>query len=109
MKIFVDDYRPTPRGWECAHNVTEAIRKIFTSPENIEVIALDHDISESSETFFAVAYFLYSHASQFDILHKPLIYIHTGNPVAAQQMLELLRDKYECKVIDYTEILARRL
>jgi hypothetical protein len=38
MKLWIDDYRPAPAGWQRAKTVTEAIRMIATAPEDITAI-----------------------------------------------------------------------
>ena len=68
LKLFVDDIRPAPEGWQQARTVTDAIR--FLHKFEVEEISLDHDISyavevagtqrpfPSPETFMAVAYYI---------------------------------------------------
>lgn len=101
MKLYIDDIRPAPEGWQQARTVTDAIKTIARFANEIDEISLDHDISysvsvagtlrpfPSPETFQAVAYFisvLYGH-----IENKPRITIHTANPVGALELQAILQ------------------
>ena len=49
MKIWLDDLRPSPQGYETAKSVNEAIRLIETAEKEeneIEIIDLDHDLGD---------------------------------------------------------------
>lgn len=98
VKLFVDDSRPAPKGWERARTVTEAIRILATGL--VSEISLDHDIAcydpihylehPSPETFFAVVYYLALIPKE----QRPKIRIHTGNVSIGRQMAELLQIPY---------------
>ncbi len=50
MKIYLDDYRPIPEGWEGARNSSEfkaLIEKAKSESIEIEEIALDNDLGEN--------------------------------------------------------------
>lgn len=100
MKLFVDDIRPAPEGWQQARTVTDAIKCLAHFAESIEEISLDHDISyavevagmqrpfPSPESFQAVAYFIAVLYGQVE--KKPAITIHTANPVGARELENIL-------------------
>ena len=53
MKIYLDDRRVIPEGWEGARNSGEfkaLIARAETEKINIEAIAFDHDLGEFDET-----------------------------------------------------------
>ena len=49
MKLWIDDLRPAPEGWEHIHSVWEAIGTILLEEEEIEIISLDHDAGDYAE------------------------------------------------------------
>lgn len=113
MKLFVDDLRKPPDGWEVARTNTDAIRILATCP--VDEVSLDHDIMVpeyggdsahaklviarmSAETFMPVAYYLalaakYSHWS-YDY-EQPKIRFHTGNLAMGQKMAEIIGVKFD--------------
>lgn len=101
MKLFVDDIRKCPQGWQLARTVSSAIA--WLSRGVVEEISLDHDIQCSHpgcyvdcglESFMAVAHYL---ALMPD---RPVIRIHTGNVVAGRQMADLLGVQYNNEIFD---------
>ena len=83
MKIWLDDLRVAPDGYETAKSVNEAIDLIEECEQNgeeIEVLDLDHDAIKlldylaERETFYPVE-------------------IHTANPVGRENMYRML-DRY---------------
>ena len=71
MKLYIDDIRPAPDGWQQARTVTDAIRFIEQFGLEVDEISIDHDISyavevagtqrpfPSPENFTAVARYIY--------------------------------------------------
>lgn len=100
MRLYIDDIRPAPEGWQQARTVTDAIRFIAMFGEQITDISLDHDISyavevagtqrpfPSPEDFTAVAWYIKSVYEGADIA----ITIHSANPVGAERIREILKD-----------------
>ncbi|SEA17329.1 hypothetical protein SAMN05216349_10616 [Oribacterium sp. KHPX15] len=91
MKIWVDDLRPVPTGYEWAKSVNQAISLIKKAEENhelIEILDLDHDLGDyyldggdaiklldwlaERETFYPIS-------------------IHTANPVGRANMERMIR------------------
>lgn len=108
MKLWVDDFRDAPDDtWNTARTTEEAIRAIATM--EFDEISLDHDIENRPETFQPVAYFIgvkyFIHIIKdgekfyrMDMTNKnihspndvPKITIHSGNPVGAKNMADIL-------------------
>lgn len=101
MKLYIDDIRPAPEGWQQARTVTDAIKTINRFASEITDISLDHDISmavsvggeyrpfPSPETFQAVAYFICVMWEHLE--NKPNIIIHTANPVGGAELRAILK------------------
>jgi len=104
VKLYVDDLRKCPEGWDLARNNTDAIRTIYwNSP--LEEISIDHDIcvpfsgelSEGvkrrlmigGETFQPVVYYIIAMAPE---LRPKKITMHTANVHAGKLMVDLMRD-----------------
>ena len=93
MKLFVDDLRECPEGWELARTINEAIRILATG--YVEEVSLDYDIRcnhntkkpHCCETFEAVAYYI----AKIDYL--PIIHYHTGNILGKQKMTDILKSR----------------
>lgn len=100
MKLYVDDIRPAPEGWQQARTVTDAIKFLSNFGNQVTEISLDHDISyavevagtqrpfPSPENFQAVAYFIAVMFGQVE--KKPEIVIHTANPVGGRELANIL-------------------
>lgn len=98
MRLYVDDIRRCPDGWHLVRSVTEAIRILATM--EVEEISLDHDIAhykqvgeaglsvafDCNETYEAVAWYLALMPSD----KRPIIHIHTANPVGEEKMRAIL-------------------
>lgn len=89
MKLWVDDIRACPNGWELARTNSEAIRALSTGL--VTEISLDHDIMSiipetgqpTGETFAAIVYYMML------MEHKPIVYFHSGNIGATQMLAEM--------------------
>lgn len=94
MKLYVDDMRVCPAGWEVARTAEEAIRKIATFPGWIEAISLDHDAGAESRdpdsTFQSVAYFIGEKYRNALARAIPRIYLHTNNPRGREVLKNIL-------------------
>jgi hypothetical protein len=97
VKLYVDDIRACPEGWNLARTATAAIR-ILAQFEVTEV-SLDHDICHQvpmrpdvvapvvcEETFEAVAWFIAAMPKEI----RPQVKFHTANPDGAQKMASVL-------------------
>lgn len=90
MKLYVDDLRECPEGWEVARTVTDAIRTL--ADQEVEEVSLDHDIAFQGrhglelETFEGVAWYIAA------MKQPPRVTIHTANAPAAARMAAILKD-----------------
>ena len=77
MKIFLDDVRLCPKGYEGVKTVEDFERLVLANRERIEEISLDYDLSSSgsARTGLAACDFLVKQN-----IHCPLIKIHSDHP-----------------------------
>jgi hypothetical protein len=99
MKLFVDDLRDCPEGWQIARNVSAAIG--WLSRGVVDEISLDHDIACKHpgcyvdcqlEDFTAVAEYVAL------MNPRPVVRIHTGNVVAGRKMADILGIQYNNEI-----------
>lgn len=89
MKLFVDDERECPKGWELARDPETAIR-ILATRDDITDISLDHDAGDKG-TFQPVAYFIGEKFNNNTFWADDLgIVIHSANPVGAKKLRDIL-------------------
>ncbi len=102
MKLYVDDLRRCPEGWELARTNTEAIRLLSTG--YVEEISIDHDICVPNiefisavvkkrlqigqETFQPVVYYITQMKPEF---RPKKITMHTANAPAGENMILLMQ------------------
>lgn len=81
MKIFLDDVRLCPKGYEGVKTVEDFERLVLANRERIEEISLDYDLSSSgsARTGLAACDFLVKQN-----IHCPLIKIHSDHPSAVK-------------------------
>jgi len=104
MKLYVDDIRKCPEGWQLARTNDRAI--YFLHNCNVEEISIDHDIcfydrpkrilEPSDETFRPVAYYIAVMPAE----RRPKkITLHTANPWGAKELKAILNQVgIECEV-----------
>lgn len=86
MRVWLDDVRPAPPGWEWVKHADEAIRLLQTG--KVTEISLDHDLGfPVTETGYDVLVWLEREiaSEQWD-RPAPTIHIHTRNPVGWVRM-----------------------
>ena len=84
MKVFLDDERPTPDGWERVYWPDEAIR-LLTSVA-VEEISLDHDLGDDTRgTGYDVILWI-EEAVALRGFWPPKITVHSANSSAASKM-----------------------
>jgi len=102
VKLYVDDLRKCPEGWELARTNTEAIRLLATG--YVEEISIDHDIcvpnvefiSEGvkkrlqigQETFQPVVYYIIAMNPEF---RPKKVTMHTANTDAGMKLVQMLQ------------------
>jgi hypothetical protein len=99
MKLFIDDIRPAPEGWQQARTVTDAIRFLAMFGKEVDEISIDHDISyavevagtirpfPSPENFSAVARYI---CAAYVPVKK--VIIHSDNPVGALEISKIFKE-----------------
>jgi len=97
MRLYIDDLRRCPDGWELARMNTEAIRILATG--FVTEVSIDHDIIAcpkpccglrmGQETFQPVAFYI---ACMPEELRPQKINFHTANEPAAIRMMGILKD-----------------
>ncbi len=90
MKIWVDDLRPVPAGYEWAKSVNQAIslvEKAETNGETIEVLDLDHDLGDFY-TDGGDAIKLLDWLAERGTFYP--VRIHTANPVGRENMERMI-------------------
>lgn len=95
MKIWVDDLRPVPQGYEGAKSVNEAIELIRKAEKNgieIEVLDLDHDLGDYSKDG-GDAIKLLDWLAERETFYP--IEIHTANPVGRANMERMINRFWE--------------
>jgi len=105
MRVYLDDEREAPKGWERVYTPDQAITLLRTG--NVEVISLDHDLGEMSRscytspiTGYDVLTFI-EEAVINDSFVPPKILIHTANPSARDKMMAGVRSimkRYNAKI-----------
>lgn len=117
MKLYIDDIRPAPEGWQQARTVTDAIRFLAQFKDQIDEISIDHDISytvevagtqrpfPSPENFTAVAYFI-GEIWKNHLDTQPKITIHSANPVGTQSIARILSFDYDlgCETVPASRV-----
>lgn len=106
LKLFVDDLRECPVGWQVARTVTDAIR--ILAQWDVEEVSLDHDIMDhfdkaSKETFEPVARFialLHDYRKSHGLEAVPKVRIHTSNPAGGLRMARILGIEYHNEMFD---------
>jgi len=95
MKIWLDDLRPAPQGYESVKSVNEAICLILEAEkggETIEVIDLDHDLGDyypDGGDAIKLLDWLAERATFYPLE------IHTANPVGRANMERMIARYWE--------------
>jgi hypothetical protein len=83
MKVFLDDLRKPPKGWELVRWPDEAIELLETG--EVTEISLDHDLGDDDRgTGYDVV--LWMEEAVFSGFKPPIIHIHTANISARLKM-----------------------
>ena len=93
MKVFLDDIREAPEGWELVKWPSEAINLLKTG--EVTEISLDHDLGDDERgTGYDVI--LWIEASVvYDKFKPPIITIHSANTSAKEKMESGIRSIYK--------------
>ena len=91
MKLWLDDIREAPEGWERATTIGEAklILAIFGGADEV---SLDHDLGESDEGQTGYDFLMWCIAND---KVPPIVKFHTMNPVGKKRMEQALENYYK--------------
>ncbi|TCJ16910.1 hypothetical protein E0L93_09415 [Rubrobacter taiwanensis] len=81
MRVWLDDLRPAPGGWEWARTVEEAIISLLSENE-VKEMSLDHDLGEGIEEGYALCLWMAEHG----VWPTRRIAVHSANPPGAERM-----------------------
>lgn len=81
MKLYLDDERPTPPGWERAFTAKESIEMLEFG--DVHTISLDHDLGCTrpglEETGYTVLKWIEEQAYADPDFRVPIILVHSAN------------------------------
>lgn len=87
MMIYLDDIRETPEGYVRTYTVEQTIELIENFNGNIEKLSLDNDLGIGFKEGREVMKWIEEKAFNNELLPIPHIIIHSGNPVAQDEMM----------------------
>jgi hypothetical protein len=87
MKIYLDDERKAPKGWELVKTVDSLIQ--YMSNADITHISLDHDLG-GCRTGYDFLRWLEIEVFSGRVNKIPEITLHTANPVGRERMQQVL-------------------
>lgn len=86
--LWLDDERNAPEGWVRVKTAFEAI--VALRRWEWEVISLDHDLGENSDTGYSVLLYIEAEVYRNPNFKCPEIRIHSANPVGRKRMLQAI-------------------
>jgi hypothetical protein len=87
VKIWLDDVREAPRGWQHYKTAEDLIEYIeLIGWHNVSVISLDHDLGENIKTGYDFLKWAEKWFSMYDEKHIPKFEVHSANPVGVKNM-----------------------
>lgn len=95
-KLFVDDERTAPAGWDIAKNYDEAISKLST--HDYDEVSLDHDIASFNSdgremTGYDIALWLANRKIALGEYVPPIVRCHSANPPGRSNVQSVI-DRY---------------
>lgn len=94
-KLYLDDVRTTPKGWDRAHTAQECVDLLST--QEYEYVSLDHDLGEDKPTGHDVLVWLEEAVAGNKTFKVPTVFIHTSNPAGRQRMVQALQSIWKLK------------
>ena len=89
MKIYLDDTRPCPQGWELVMSAELAIDMLKQG--TVDIISLDHDLGENKKTGYDVAKWIEKEVATKGFV-PPKIKVHSQNPVGKANILAAIKN-----------------
>lgn len=87
-KLYLDDMRDTPKGWDRAHTAQECVEALAT--QKYDTVSLDHDLGDKQPTGYDVLVWIEETIQEHKDFKIPTIFIHTDNPVGRIRMVQAL-------------------
>lgn len=105
VSIYLDDLRPTPDNFDIrTYTVEETIKAILANDGNIYCISLDNDLGVGYKEGREVLKWIEEQAYEKKIKPIDHIFIHTGNPVAQNEMMMARFNTYKYWAADGYDI-----
>lgn len=90
-KLWLDDERPAPEGWDLAKTAGHAIMLLASG--NYGEVSLDHDLGpDIVGTGYQVACWLEEQVMSDPHFFAPIVHVHTANPSARGKMMQAVRN-----------------
>ncbi len=104
MRIFLDDERGCPLGYELVSTPTEAWYTIKENWDKLTAISLDHDLGEGYPTGYDLVCWIEQYVVEeghpFPATLKKLN-VHSANPVGSKRMVQVLQKLTDLTVTRY--------
>jgi hypothetical protein len=91
MRIFLDDERETPPGWQRVFTVRELISVFEKEYLKVGEISLDNDLGVGFEEGWKFLQWLEEKVFENPSYHVPNFRFHTANPEARRHMVAIYR------------------
>jgi hypothetical protein len=88
VKLWVDDEREAPEGWEWVASIEEAKAFLGSPFIRVEILSLDHDLGENKGTGYDLLKWIHEKSCW-----PAVVDLHTMNPVGRENMRAFL-DRY---------------
>lgn len=97
MKIWLDDERPMPAGFDIhIKNASDLISLIEADKgDKIEKISLDHDLGEGRLTGYDVAKAIEKMYASHEMVNWISFRVHTANPVGRKNIVAALKSAFD--------------
>lgn len=101
MRIYLDDERQCPINMTVARNAHEFEELVLNNHDSITEISFDHDLGQASnKTGYDCAKWLVDQTINgvIDLSSLKVIFIHSANPVGAENIIGYFRGAYNAGV-----------
>lgn len=82
FKLYVDDVKPAPSGWQLARTADEAKNFLFTG--NVDWVSLDHDLGLKSKDGMEIVRFCVDHG-----IYPARVTLHSMNLAGRSNMFNM--------------------
>lgn len=90
-RLWLDDERPEPKGWDRARTAAHAVMLLASG--TYEEVSLDHDLGpEDAGTGYDVVCWLEKEAMTNGAFQAPIVHVHTDNASARGKMVQAARN-----------------